>query len=219
MRSDVLVVTGAGRYGDPWHDFPATSARLAQLLRQAGLRVAVASTDDPPTAQEARLVVVNAGGGAAALPGTADDACSRWREYVIDHALRGGPVLAVHAATNTFYDEPRWWELLGGRWLPGVSSHPPLERSMVQITEHRHPITAGWDDFEVRDERYSHLQVVSDSVLVTHTYDGDSHPIVWTNRWHRAFVVVDTLGHDVAAYGPNRRALLEREIDWLLREG
>ena len=36
---DALVVSGAGPYVDPWHDFAATSARLAAILEGLGHRV------------------------------------------------------------------------------------------------------------------------------------------------------------------------------------
>ena len=36
-----VVATGTGRYGDPWHPFPETSARVAAALRQDGWEVAV----------------------------------------------------------------------------------------------------------------------------------------------------------------------------------
>ena len=34
----VRVISGAGRYSDPWHDFPATSARIAEIAGVARYR-------------------------------------------------------------------------------------------------------------------------------------------------------------------------------------
>ncbi|WP_420113494.1 ThuA domain-containing protein [Pseudactinotalea sp.] len=219
---DVVVLSGEGRYADPWHDFPGTSARIAEVLTEHGLTARVCGTDSSEPVS-ARLLVVNAGGGADAIPGEPDDAGSRWREAVLVHALAGGPVLATHAATNTFYDEHRWPHVLGGRWVPGTSMHPPGGPATVQVATHEHPITAGLPaEVDIVDERYSFLEVSQQIVpLLTQVHDGVVHPIVWTHEGGVDGVavraVVDTLGHDVPAYGAVRADLLRREVDWLLR--
>lgn len=218
---DAVVLSGEGRYADPWHDFRSTSRRVAELLAAAGLRVQVRGTDaDEP--ERARLLVVNAGGGGDARPGTPEEPASRWRAAVLEHALAGGPVLALHAATNTFYDDPRWPGVIGGRWVVGTSMHPPLGPARVQVTDVAHPVTAGLPrELEVVDERYAHLDVGPRAVpLVTHEHDGAVHPIVWACTegpdGEAVRAVVDTLGHDVAAYGEVRAELLRREVGWLL---
>lgn len=33
-----LILSGAGRYADPWHPYAETSARLASLVAEAGFR-------------------------------------------------------------------------------------------------------------------------------------------------------------------------------------
>ena len=35
-----VVISGAGRYADPWHDFAGTSAQLAAELAELGLEAA-----------------------------------------------------------------------------------------------------------------------------------------------------------------------------------
>ncbi|GAB2599861.1 ThuA domain-containing protein [Pseudactinotalea suaedae] len=220
---DVVVLSGEGRYADPWHDFPGTSARIAEILRAEGLTVQVCGSDSTAPVP-ARLVVVNAGGGADAIPGEGDRG-SQWRDAVLDHALAGGPVLATHAATNTFYDEARWPGVLGGRWVPGTSMHPPGGPATAQVAPNAHPITAGMPaEIDVVDERYSFLEVSTAIVpLVTQVHDAVVHPIVWAHEGEpsdgattRVRVVVDTLGHDLRAYGETRADLLRREVGWLL---
>lgn len=41
---DALLISGSGPYADQWHDFPATTARIAALLDDLGCSVAI--TDD-----------------------------------------------------------------------------------------------------------------------------------------------------------------------------
>lgn len=217
---DVAVLSGQGRYADPWHDFIGTSTRISEILRATGLTVQVCGSDaDEPV--PARLLIVNCGGGADAIPGEADSVSVRWRDAVLGHALAGGPVLAVHAATNTFYDDPRWAEVLGGRWVPGTSMHPPGGPATVQVTGGDHPITAGMPaEIDIVDERYSYLETSPAIVpLVTQVHDDLVHPIVWTHTGESdapVRAVVDTLGHDVPAYGDVRADLLRREVSWLL---
>ena len=217
---DVVVVSGEGRYADPWHDFPGTSARIAEILAAHGLTAVVRGTDGADLAT-ARLVVVNAGGGAQATPGEPGDAASSWREAVLAHALRGGPVLATHAATNTFYDDPRWPAVLGGRWVPGTSMHPARGPATVQVATHEHPITSGLAaELDIIDERYSFLETTPAIVpLITQVHDAVVHPIVWVHEGESGTrAVVDALGHDVPAYGDVRAELLRREVDWLLSD-
>lgn len=215
--SDVVIVSGEGRYADPWHDFAGTSRRVADLLAERGLDVVVrgAASTVPETA---RLLVVNAGGGAQAEPPVAGDAEGAWHEAVLTHARSGRPVLALHAASNTFYEDGRWAQVLGGRWVPGTSMHPPGGPATVQVSDVEHPITAGLPHaLAIEDERYSYLEVHPTAVpLLTHVHDDVVHPIVWAHSGEAVRVVVDTLGHDLRAYGQVRADLLAREVTWLL---
>lgn len=217
---DAVILSGEGRYADPWHDFSGTSQRIAEILTEHGLTVRVCgSGSTEPTA--ARLVVVNAGGGADAIQAEPGDLGSRWRDAVLEHALAGGPVLATHAAANTFYDEPRWRDVLGGRWVPGTSMHPPGGPARVQVVQNDHPISAGLPaEVDIVDERYSFLDVSPTIVpLLTQVHDAVVHPIVWTHTGDSGTpvrAVMDTLGHDTRAYGDVRADLLRREVDWLL---
>ena len=58
-----VIATGTGRYGDPWHPFSETSARIAALLRDDGWDVTVDDDVDRALAHldGFDLLVVNAG--------------------------------------------------------------------------------------------------------------------------------------------------------------
>lgn len=222
MTASALVISGAGRYADPWHDFAGTSARLAQLLGQAGLdtQVATLGEADPP-GEPVDLLVVNAGGGSTPRPveDTPSDARGEaLAEWVRQAVAAGTPLLATHTASNTFYDDGRWAGLLGGRWIPGTSWHPPMAPATVQVTAAAHPITAGMSELSVNDERYCDQELLGEvDVLVDHAEDGRRHPIVWAQESGAGRVVYDGLGHDRQAYdGADRQKLLMRELDWLL---
>ena len=59
-----LILSGAGRYADPWHPFPETSARLAALAQESGWRTVITEDIDQQLASgldEYDLLIVNAG--------------------------------------------------------------------------------------------------------------------------------------------------------------
>ena len=121
------------------------------------------------------LVVLNFGSGAEAHP--TDEACV---DGILRYVQGGGAVLACHVVATAFPDDPRWEEILGGRWVRGSTMHPPQSDAEIRVLPLDHAVTHGLDDFVVYDERYSYLRVSPDvEVLATHQHDGLEHPVVW----------------------------------------
>jgi hypothetical protein len=211
-----LVVSGAGRYGDPWHPFPATSQALATALRDRGCQVEV---DDDADAALARLnegpvpslLVLNIGWhGPDQLAGPAADG-------LVTALEQGLPTLVAHSTLTGFPDWPLWRDIVGGGWTYGTTYHPDYDDGIVHARP-EHPLTAGLDRLPIRDERYTRLWLhESSEVFLEHEEEGERHPLGWTRTWGASPLVVDALGHDAAAYdGESRRLLLARELDWLL---
>ncbi|GAA3640207.1 ThuA domain-containing protein [Microlunatus ginsengisoli] len=216
----VLVLSGAGRYADPWHDFAATSAALAGVLAAGGREVSIEDDVERGLADLAAtdLLVVNVGNPTDGAPAPASAAAiAGLRTYV----GRGGPVLAVHTAATTFTTEPDWSPAIGGRWVRGTTMHPPFGPALVRTVAPQHPVAAGVGDLELDDERYSYLATEPGvSVLYEHEHDGRSHPVIWaleTAGGRRA--VYDGLGHTAATYEhAGHRRLLRQAAGWLLRD-
>jgi type 1 glutamine amidotransferase len=216
-----VIATGTGRYGDPWHPFPATSARIAAALRSDGWDVTVDDDVDHAlaTLDGADLLVVNAGDpwreGSTELSHRADPAADAGLRAAI---ARGIGLIAIHAALSTLRDHPAWREAIGGEWQPGLSWHPPVGDARVSIVDGDHPVTEGMPPIDVFDERYSDL-VVDDGarVLAVHDVDGVEHPAVWV-REQPTRAVVSSLGHDERAFdAPAHVALLQRAARWAAR--
>ncbi|UFU01979.1 ThuA domain-containing protein [Ruania suaedae] len=232
-----VVISGAGRYADPWHDFEGTSAALAEMLSERGLDARVLRTGEVEAGQlgEPDLIVVNAGGGSTPVAQSqdAEDVRARdLRDAVLAALAAGVPVLATHTGSNTFYEHDQWAQVLGGRWVPKpeveagraerASWHPPRGPAQVRLTDRLHPITAGLTgEVEIDDERYTDLEVSPDStVLLEHEEDGRTHALVWAAEavpGLRGRAVYDALGHDGDAVRARvRTLLLDRELAWLL---
>lgn len=215
--TDVLVLSGAGAYADPWHQFVATSARLAGIVADAGHSVEV--TDDVEEALRqpgsCRLLVINLGNPIRPLPADAVDVL---RAGLVGHCAAGGAMLGMHSTLTALPDQLDWSRLLGGVWIRGRTMHPPRGDATIQLAGSEHSITAGLADFAVEDERYSYLHTEPGiEVLYEHDHDGHRHPLVWAWQPDGYRAVYDALGHDVASYdSPGHQALLQRSIRWLL---
>lgn len=216
-----MIATGTGRYADPWHPFPSTSARVADSLRADGWRVSVDEDVDHALAHlhGVNLLVVNAGDpwrdGDVGLERRTDAAADAGLRSAID---RGIGIIALHAALSTLRDHPAWRAAIGGEWEPGRSWHPPISHTHVRVVDGGHPVTQGLTGLDVYDERYAELVVDDDSrVLAEHDVEGSAHPAVWA-RERPTRLVVSSLGHDERAYdSPELVALLQRAARWAAR--
>ncbi len=214
---DVLLVSGNGPYADAWHDFSATSARLAGIVENLGLSVDVTEDVERGLAEPGacRLLVVNIGNPTDPRPPELIDAA---RGGIEEHLAGGGALLGVHSTATSLTTMPQWPAILGGTWLRGRSMHPPQSEGTIMHSTGHHPITNGLTDFVIFDERYSYLQTRPDvSVLYEHSHNGLRHPLVWARRAGQGRVVYDGLGHDAASYDcAGHVELLRRSVRWLL---
>jgi type 1 glutamine amidotransferase len=229
----VLVLTGAGRYADPWHPMTRTSPLIARALTQAGYEVSIEEHVDRALAELSRqetelpdLVVANIGRLENGTPNDGADA-----EQVaqgLTRMLAEVPVLALHCAANAFGAElageasaAAWEQAIGGRWVPGVSWHP----MRGTMTATRVAVPEGGDGFPeaitAEDERYLDLVPSTErTVLYTHPDDGGAaSPAIWVRETtpRRAY---DALGHDEKSYEvATHRELLVALADWLTSVG
>lgn len=214
--------------GGVTHDFPALAEELTALL--AGLGVTATTTEDFEGALRdldgVDLLVVNMLRWTMQVERYADQR-PRWglspsadaRAAITGFVARGGPMLALHAATICFDDWPEWRDLLGGRWVWGTSNHPPYGSIDVTVHPDRHPIVAGLPTgFTLDDEAYGFLDLAEDVTgLVESDHGGSTHPLVWARRYGDGRVVHDALGHAPGSYRvPEHRQLVEQSVRWLL---
>lgn len=228
MPSHALVLSGSGRYADPWHPFAATSALVADALEAAGIATSVTEGVDaalaalPDSAPD--LLVVNIGAPDGPAPegvdrGPGDPAVdAAARAGLLSHLAAGRPLLALHVSSTSLHFVPEWEAILGGIWVRGTTMHPDYDRARIHVETDAHPIVEGVPDFATIDERYSYLRVAPDvHALAWHEHDAERHPLLWARRYGSARVVYDALGHDAASYdSPEARELIARSARWLL---
>jgi hypothetical protein len=210
----LLLLSGVTGVSDPWHDFDATSAAVAVVLRAGTADVvvrdsAVAAADDFARADG---LVVNC--GRRSPPGS-DEAAT---DAFVDLLGSGRPVLAIHTAAAAFADFPPWVDRVSVHWVDGRSMHPPIGQIALPAND-SHPIGAGLGTVEVYDERYTYLEVgLPGEAILAHHFDGVDHPLSLAREDPDGRrTVYDALGHGVDSYqSPSRRELLRREALWLL---
>lgn len=216
-----VLISGSGRYADRWHDYPATSAVLAELCTSAlselsvdlvvpdGVDEALAGLDE-----STGLLIVNAGECSdRALGDPSLAACDSLRRYLATNR----PVLALHAAASAFTDEPSWEAAIGARWIPGTTWHPEHGPGLIKICAGSHPVVKQLSDFEIVDELYTDLRVAPwVKALACHELEGATHPLVWAAERAGRRVVYDALGHDALSLASaDHRRILEQALTWL----
>lgn len=213
-----LILSGSGRYGDPWHPFPATSRRIAMLLGDAGHGVDVREDVDRAlaSAPEYDLVVVNAGDPW----GDHDDVAPpepAAQQGLSDALSEGVGFLSMHISVASLRQYPSWAEATGAIWVPGASFHPELGTARVSLD--RDALPGAPDDFDVVDERYCRLQFIGDrTVVARHEGEHGPEPTAWLRNVGPARIAVDVLGHDERSYdSPGHRALLLALATWASR--
>jgi uncharacterized protein len=208
-----VVLSGGGRYADPWHPFGATSARLAALAGSLGHDVEIAEELEERLVDLRGVDLVIANAAAGPVTAAHDAALAGMRAFL----ARGGGVLAIHVGASTLVDMPDWEQVTGMHWVQGVSMHPPLGPAHVLVHPERHAIAATLHDFDLVDECYCQLRLAPDIVpFVSHDHEGTNEPLAWARRYGNARVVTDALGHGVESFdSPEHVELLLRSFQWL----
>lgn len=129
---------------------------------------------------------------------------------------RGGGLLAVHCASASFEEEPRYHDILGGRFV----RHGPIEEFVVQPAASEDEVFGDIPAFSVRDELYRHEYAATNRIRLYTAVGEEREPVVWTRSQGQGRVCYCSLGHTVGAMRhPAVQQILQRGLSWVCGEG
>lgn len=215
MSQKALIVYG----GWQGHDPKETSHLFAGLLRAAGLEVTLSESLDSFLDADLMASVD------LVIPVYTMSSISREQETALLDAVREGRINVGgwHGGmADAFRNNTEYQFMVGGQWV----AHPGnIIDYRVNITDRRHPITAGLDDFDMRSEQYYMHIDPSNQVLATTTFNGDHAfwvdgtvmPVVWTRAYGKGKVFYSSLGHVIGDFDvPEAREIVRRGLLWTL---
>ena len=213
MSKNVLIVYG-GWHG---HDPKETSHLFAGLLEQAGLDVTLSETLD--SFLDAELM----GSVDMVVPIYTMSSITGEQEAGLLDAVRerGVNVGGWHGGmADAFRDNTEYQFMVGGQWV----AHPGnIIDYRVNVTDQKHPITAGIADFDMHSEQYYMHTDPSNKVLATTTFsgnhaywiDGTVMPVVWTRAYGKGKIFYSSLGHVIGDFDvPEAREIVRRGLLW-----
>jgi type 1 glutamine amidotransferase len=135
----------------------------------------------------------------------------------LDWVRAGGGVVGLHSAADSFKENPEYIRTLGGAFI----THPAPLDVTVQFVDKTHPVTAGLEDFTLREELYildyepARVHVLAE----TYSYEDKMQPIAWTREEGNGRIFYCSLGHHESSWvNENVRTLLRRGLQWVMRE-
>lgn len=157
------------------------------------------------------------------------DITDEQKQAMMDTFRNGKGLVVLHHALASYNDWQEYEKLIGGiyhlqavvkdgREIPASTYHHDVEVN-VHIADPNHPVTAGLQDFVLRDEVYGGFSTEpSIHPLLTTNHPRSSPVIAWSNEYGKARVVSIQPGHDAHSWNnPNYRKLLHNAIHWVAR--
>ncbi|MBN1883734.1 MAG: ThuA domain-containing protein [Deltaproteobacteria bacterium] len=128
----------------------------------------------------------------------------------------GGGLLAIHSASASFKEVPRYFDILGGRFV----THGKIEPFTVRRTDKAAPFFSVTDPFTVTDELYIHRYDNDVTVHYAAEAPNGPEPVVWTKEYGKGRICYLSLGHRAGIYREEavRRIIVEGLLWTLGRE-
>lgn len=182
----ILVVTATEGFR---HDSIETAERvLAGIAAARGVEVEYART-----AEELRAQIGFHGLQAVFLVNTTGELPHDARESLLAWVTRGGTLVGIHSASDTWHSSPEYVEMLGAEFV----SHPPDYDATVVVADPLHPATRALPSPHVLlEEIYAFANFDPARVSrVLLTVDGV--PMAWEKRHGNGEVLYTALGHRI----------------------
>lgn len=241
----ILILSGTGIFGDPWHPLPQTSATLQTVLSQPApskteKEIPIIRQTGPEALKDIAafdLLVLNisaqpATDNSTSISSTITQAkdFSDGQEMVnklVNWANNGGKILAIHQTLLAAEKYPALKEVIGAKWVTGVSQHPPIGQMTLEIPARhttqtepaneqiRHQLNPEPETKPIKtfDERYfglayepaiepiGYVHAIQTELADIGLSDRDiKAPAIWLQTAHGGTTITTTLGHDLRGY-------------------
>jgi type 1 glutamine amidotransferase len=135
---------------------------------------------------------------------------------------KGTGLIVLHHALLSYQSWPEYERIAGGSYLLDYKKYPdkvwPAStyqggvEMKVSVVDKDHPVTAGIQDFELKDELYRGVPTGADIQVLLTT---EGKPLAWARTEKNSRVVTIMLGHGPGSYdNPNFLKLLGNAIRW-----
>ena len=144
----------------------------------------------------------------------------------------GGGLIVIHFANGAFHyslpnasesDWPEYREIVRRVWDHHADSgHDSYGEFKVNISDKKHSITSGIDDFITIDELYFNQKgekPIEPLLTATSIVTGEEEPLAWAYRYGKGRVFQTLLGHDSKSFSsPEMQQILQNAVEWVARE-
>jgi len=211
-RKRVVLIGHAPDHPYRTHCYLPDCELLAKCLRQNGDIEAIVSRGwptDPAVLEGVDAIVLHVRQGGDVL---FHPTC---REQAAELLKQGVGLTAIHWSTGGTPGEigERYEAALGGLFHPDFSQYP-VEKSTMRRATPDHPVSRGWEDYELTEEFYINLRFQPDMVpiMVAKVREAD-YPIGWVyerpnSHGGRSFGFVGGHFHDNFKLEPFRRGIV-----------
>lgn len=129
---------------------------------------------------------------------------------------RGKGIVFLHHSLASYQDWDEFTQIRGGKYDLDSSTYAHGQDILVKISDPKHHITRGLEDFLIHEETYNLYEVLPGVYPLIQTDHSESESIIgWTKMYGNSRIVYLQPGHDNNAFSnPNYRKLVQRSIVW-----
>lgn len=177
-KTKIVLIGHAPDHPHGTHAYLPDSRLLAKCLEQTpGVRAVVSDgwPKDPTVLEDARAIVFHCRMGGDLL----------FHKDHLDQAKKlmkkGVGLTAIHWATGAGKGEVgELWQRTLGAWFNTGFSKVAVETAKLRRGDKKHPVCAGWEDYDLRDEYYFKLKFMPKAKPVMKAkLQGNDYPVGW----------------------------------------
>ncbi len=188
------------------HDSARFAPMLKAALAQYGFNFSY--TIDPVDLSAATLAQYDA----LIIYGDHETLAPDQEKALLDFVAGGKGFLPIHSAASSFQNSPAYIDLVGAR----LERHGTGEFTAA-VVDAAHPILAGLEPFDVRDDTSVHTQhnTSGRTVLMERVDDSGREPWTWVRTHGSGRVFYTAYGHDARVWShPGFHRLMRNAITW-----